>query len=97
MKAKDILEWIVRDEVEGKFLHTIVVPEEGDEEWEQNEEWWWDTLGFVPPCPIEPGKYLYFYVSEVANDIWDSNGGYCEPDAEIEAYNDYIHLYRLED
>ena len=103
MKTSTILEWIISQNINGKFLHTIDVPEEGEEEWQQNEEWWCEALGFYPPAPIEAGRYLYFYVSEVEEDVWDAYNGYCEPDAEIEVCNsdhlygyDYIHLYKLE-
>lgn len=40
MKAKDILRWIINESIEGEYLNTIDVPNEGDESWEQNESWW---------------------------------------------------------
>ena len=52
-----------------------------------------------PPCPIEKGKYLYYYTSAIDEEI--DNGCYVQPDATIELSDehgfDYIYLYKVED
>lgn len=99
MKAIDILEWIVKESINGEFLNLVDVPEEGNEEWEQNEGWWLNQFGMYPPCPIEKGKYLYYYTSAIDEEI--DNGCYVQPDATIELSDehgfDYIYLYKVED
>lgn len=104
MKAKDILEWICRESINGDYLNVVDVPEEGENEWEQNEEWWYNHFGMCPPFPVVSGKYLYFYASQVFPNVYDSNGCECDADAQIELPNednmwgyDYINLYKLED
>lgn len=98
MKAKDLLKWIIDKSINGEFLNIIDVPEEGENEWQQNEEWWINQVGMYPPYPIEVGKYMYFYASQVLGVELE------DPDAEIEICNadnmydyDYIYLYKLED
>lgn len=99
MKATEILEWIVKESINGEFLNFVDVPEEGNEEWEQNEGWWLNQFGMYPPCPIEKGKYLYYYTSAIDEEI--DNGCYVQPDATIELSDehgfDYIYLYKVED
>lgn len=50
MKAKEILDWIIKESINGEILHYIDVPEQGDAEWEQNENWWWNMLRSLPPA-----------------------------------------------
>ena len=100
MKATEILEWIVKESIEGEFLNFVDVPEEGDNEWEQNEEWWNNMFGNCPPHAIAAGKYLYYYDSSYPYAI--HYGMSCfNPDAQIEIPVDdgfdYIYLYKLED
>jgi hypothetical protein len=66
MDIKKILSWIVDDSINGEFLYIIDVPEEGDESYEQNEEWWISMLGACPPYPVKPGKYLYFCTDSIS-------------------------------
>ena len=101
MKATEILEWIVKESINGEFLNLVDVPEEGEEEWQQNEEWWNTWCGSCPPHSIPSGKYLYFYTSSMPTS-WGED--YMYPDAQIELCNtgdmydyDYINLYKLED
>jgi hypothetical protein len=100
MKATEILEWIVKESINGEFLNLVDVPEEGNEEWEQNEEWWYDWCGSCPPHSIPSGQYLYYYHSVICDTIY-SNGKYNGPDAKIELPCedglDYIYLYKVED
>ena len=97
MKAIEVLDWIVKYSVNGEFLNVIDVPEEGEEEWKQNEEWWNNQMGACPPYPISAGRYLYFYSSQLAPDVYDSRVAYVAPDMEIECGNDCINLYKVED
>lgn len=97
MKTIEILEWICNESVNGEYLNIVDIPKEGDEEWEQNEEWWDGTFGACPPHSIPAGRYLYFYSSQV-------DAFFDDPDAQIEIPNtgtmfdyDYINLYKLED
>ena len=100
MKATEILEWIVNEPVSGEFLNFVDVPEEGNEEWEQNEEWWTGWCGNYPPHPITSGRYLYYYQSAICDTIY-FDGKFNEPDAKIEVPCedgfDYIYLYKVED
>lgn len=100
MKAIDILEWIYRESIEGELLNIIEVPEEGENEWEQNEEWWNNMFSAFPPHPIAAGRYLYYYQDAICDTIY-FNGQYHAPDAQIELPTedgfDYINLYRLKD
>ena len=99
MRAKDILRWIINESIEGEYLSTIDVPNEGDESWEQNETWWLEAFDGVPPMPIA-GKYLYYYDSAISEAI-HIMGKTFKPDAQIELSFDngldYIYLYKLED
>lgn len=104
MKAKVFLEWICRENIRGELMGMIDVPKEGDHEWEQNEDWWYDHFGMTPPAPIAEGEYLYFYVTQVDCDVTTDDGVIVEPDAQIELCNmdnmygcDYINLYKIND
>lgn len=92
MKSIDILDWICRESIDGEFLNMVEVPEEGEHEWEQNEDWWINQFGNYPPYPIAAGKYLYRYGDTICHQA---------PDAEIELATmdgfEYIYLYQLED
>lgn len=100
MKAKDILEWVVMENIEGEYLHFLDVPEAGDNGWEQNKEWWIDNMDGCPPSPIESGCYLLYYQSLICDTIF-CGGAYHVPDAQIEIPTnsgfDYIYLYKVED
>ena len=95
MKATEILEWIVKESISGEFLNFVDVPEEGENEWQQNEEWWNTWCGSCPPHPIPSGRYMYYYPSAI------SYGQLEDPDATIEIPCDngweFIHLYKVED
>lgn len=95
MKAIDILEWIVKESINGEFINLVNVPEEGDNEWQQNEEWWIYQFGMYPPYPIPSGRYMYYHTSQIPY------GQLEEPDATIELPTergwDYIHLYKVEE
>lgn len=101
MKTIEILEWIIKESINGEFLNIIDVPEEGEETFEQNEEWWLNTFGGVPPHPVKPGQYLYFYISSFRSGFGED---YMYPDFSIELPDasmtfgtDYINFYRIED
>lgn len=99
MKASDILTWIVNDSVNGEFLGKIHVPDNGEESWEQNESWWLETFGGLPPKPIPSGTYLYYYESSIATFIHTTEQSFA-PDAQIELSEqngfDYIFLYKID-
>lgn len=102
MKAIDVLKWICDASIEGELLNIVDVPEEGNEEWEQNKEWWYNTFGNCPPHAISSGRYLYYYQSSgIDAGIPNSRGQWEDTDAEIEIPTeggfDYIYLYKLED
>lgn len=102
MKTLEALKWICRECINGEDLNLLDVPEEGEREWQQNEEWWVSTLGGYPPCPIPEGLYLCYFLSMVGADITDEYGNVILPDAQIEICGtgengfDYIYLYKLE-
>jgi hypothetical protein len=105
MKAIELLDWIVRDSINGEFLGTIEVPCKE----EQTEEWWIDTFGGVPPHSrgvpphsISEGKYLYFYESQLPSaEVHDMRNAYVAPDTIVELPTDsgfdYIFLYMIEE
>jgi len=102
MKAIDILKWIVNESIEGELLYFVDVPEEGNEEWEQNEGWWHTWCGSCPPSAIPSGRYLYYY--HCLGDFDDYvflDGKFIEPDAQIELADEegfnYIYLYKIEE
>lgn len=96
MKAIEILDWICNESIEGEFLGIVNVPVW----WEQSEEWWLQEFGGVPPYAIGEGKYLYYYTSQIPDEVCYA-GCYIEPDAEIELSTedgfDFINLYKVED
>ncbi len=93
MDIGNILSWIVDKSIDGEYLGIIDVPEEGSEDYEQNEKWWMRTIGECPPRSIPSGKYLYFYTDCIScYDIPDF-----QPDAEIDSYGGVsIYLYKIE-
>ena len=104
MKTKDILEWVVGESINGEFLNFVNVPEEGESEGEQNEEWWITWCGGCPPFVVPSGKYLYFYESNLGVDAIVTRFGTYVPDVTIEVgYNEheqaweYMYLYKVEE
>ncbi len=98
MKATEILEWIVKESINGEFLNFVDVPEEGNEQWEQNEGWWDTWCGSCPPSPIPSGVYLYYY-SGSHDEIRDRHNYVRTPDAVVHLEDDeeLIYLYKVED
>ncbi len=90
MNAKQVLDWIVKESINGEFLSFIDVPEEGDNEWEQNEDWWQKEMGGIPPSSVPSGRYLYFYEDIVDNTLEIA-------DVVIESLGDYILLFRIDE
>ena len=97
MKKRKILDWILDNGINPILLQRINIPEEGDDEDKQNEEWWIDLFGGAPSAPIMPGKYFYYYASRVFADK-------LEYDAQIEICNadnmfgyDYVNFIRIEE
>lgn len=101
MKTKDILEWVVGESINGEFLNFVNVPEEGENEWEQNEEWWNNMFGACPPHSIPAGRYLYYYDSSYPYAIHYEGKSCFNPDVQIEIPVDdgfdYIYLYKVEE
>lgn len=95
MKATKIIDWIAEIFAED-YISILDVPEEGDGEEQQNEEWWVNEVGNYPPFPIPSGKYLYYYESQI-----DTIIDHTQPDAQIEIPTasgfDYINLYKIEE
>ena len=97
MKKSKILDWILDNGVNPILLQRINIPEEGDDEDKQNEEWWIDLFGGAPSAPVMPGKYLYYYASRIFTDK-------PEYDFQIEICNadnmfgyDYVNFIRIEE
>ena len=87
-RTEQILTWICENSINGEFLNMLNVPSEGEEEWEQNEQWWMFAIGAVPPQPIESGVYLYYYTDCVDSDFYDY-------EIETGYENVYIHLIKV--
>jgi len=98
MKAIEILDWIIRESIEGEALNIITVPNVGEHSWEQNEDWWRGTFGACPPDTIPSGAYLYYY-SGSHDEIHDRNNYVCIPDAVVHLEDDeeLIYFSRMED
>lgn len=100
MKAKDLLDWLCQSSMDCKNVNTIIVPNEGEGESEQNEDWWFDMFGGVPPCAANAGKYLYYYDSVHPYAVL-INGECYAPDVTVEIPTDdgfdYAYLYEIED
>lgn len=98
MKAIDILKSIACRDYKENDLQFIYVPEEGTEEWEQNEEWWWNEVGALPPKPIESGTYVYFNPNQVEFTMYDKYYTEVEPDVMVElTYMEYLYFYKVEE
>lgn len=98
MKQQTILDWIVRESINGEHLGFVDVPAENDKYCPQKEEWWLSFCGGVPPKPIPSGHYLYYY-REQYDEIKDKNGNIQEPDCEIEissnGHIETMYLYKI--
>lgn len=73
----------------------INVPEVGDGEDEQNEDWWINNAGGVPPSSIPAGVYVC-----VVNSWLSDASGVIRPDAEVELFGygwNVLNLYKIED
>ena len=87
MTAKEILKWAIVESINCEKLLTIDVPEPGDSEWQQNENWWVWTVGAAPPNDIPAGEYILYWEHDIPDGICDY---------EIETFDGLIHLIRLE-
>lgn len=86
MTAKEILKWVIVESINCEKLMTIDVPEPGENEWQQNEEWWRYMVGGVPPHEIPSGEYILYW-EDIPSGIYDY---------EIELSDGIIHLIKLE-
>lgn len=97
MKTIDIFNWFVVNSINGEFLSIIDVPEEA------SDEWWEFRFVSHPKQKVVKGTYLYYYASQICDDIKDEFGNVIEPDAKIEICNtddmydyDVVLLYKME-
>lgn len=98
MKTIDVLKSIACCDYKENDLQIVYVPKEGENEWEQNEDWWMREIGAMPPSPIESGTYVYFNPNHVEFTMYDKYYEVVEPDAEVElTYMEYLYFYKLED
>lgn len=103
MKAKEILKCILwASETEGSG--TVNVPSENDEFTPQNEAWWLNHFGAMPPAPLPEGEYFYRYTIGTSSDDWLYDGykrfepdGIAEVGVNSYGETDYILFYRIED
>ena len=98
MKAIEILDWIVRESIEGEDLLLIDVPSVDDEDMPQNDEWWYNMIGESPEEMIDAGIYLVLYPDDARDFICTPTMEYV-PDATIRI-NDgetIVYLYKVED
>ena len=87
MTAKEILKWAIVESINCEKLMTIDVPEPGENEWQQNEDWWRFMVGGVPPYEIPSGEYILYWEYDIPSGIYDY---------EIELFDGIIHLIKLE-
>ncbi len=93
MKATEVLEWICREGINGEKLFTTRIYDDTES---KTDEFWTLTFGGVPSRPIPAGKYIYYYYSDISENIFFD--GFREPDGAIQlSGNDYIFFYRLDD
>jgi hypothetical protein len=98
MKATEILEWIVRESIEGEDLLLIDVPSVDDEDVPQDDEWWYNMIGESPEEMVDAGRYLVLYPNDARDFICTSTKEYV-PDATI-LFNDgetIVYLYKVEE
>lgn len=98
MKAIDILDWIVRESIEGEDLLLIDVPSVDDEDVPQNDEWWNNMVGESPEKMVDAGRYLVLYPDDARDFICTPTMEYV-PDATIRI-NDgetIVYIYKVED
>lgn len=95
MKAKEILECVMYLGLNGEDLTKIEVPSVDDEYTPQNEEWWQNEIGAIPPQPLESGTYIVFF--SCYDGLRNAYKRY-EEDAEVmDNENCPIYIYKLED
>ena len=100
MTYREVLDWVIRHSINGEFLNIIEVPKEGNECGGQNYEWWMQMFGALPDEPLAEGIYLYFYTSQINDNIDDNFGHVVEPDKSLRLFvngYDWINFYKLED
>lgn len=100
MTYKQALDWVVGHSINGEFLNIIVVPEKGNEWGEQNDGWWMQMFGALPNETLAEGTYLYFYTSQIPDDVDNNFGRIFDPDMSLKLFNngyDWINFYKLED
>lgn len=103
MKAMSILLWICRESFSGEDLIITDVPEQGAEEWEQNEGWWQHQIGAVPERMAPAGKYLTIhegrYFDNADSYMYDDDYKRVEPDVTLTFEDDgkHVWLYRIDE
>ena len=85
--ATELIKWIISEGINGEQLTMLNVPEPGEFEWEQNEDWWMFMVGGVPPYEIPSGEYIMYYYPDIDSGL---------KDYEIETRDGFIHLIRLD-
>ena len=98
MKATEILEWIVRECVEGERLLLINVPSVDDENVPQNDEWWYNMIGESPEEMVDAGRYLVIYPNDARDFICTPTMEYV-PDAtiRIDDGETIVYIYKVEE
>ena len=101
MTYKQALDWVVGHSINGKCIDIIFVPEVRDYSCNyQNEKWWMETFGVLPQRFLEEGTYLYFYTSQIPDDVDNNFGRIVEPDMSVKVFDngyDWINFYKLEE
>lgn len=94
MTANFILDWIIREGVDGNNLRGITIPSVGCNPWEQNEKWWRNMFGGNIRLPhfLEHGYYIFYYSTDKEK-ITDNNGFIISPSATLRFENDEDEIY----
>lgn len=100
MTYREVLDWVIRHSINGEFLNIIEVPQKGNECGDQNDGWWMRMFGALVGEPLAEGKYLYFYTSQIPDNVDDNLGHVIKPDKSLRLFGngyDWINFYRLEE
>ena len=86
MEAKKLVRLLAED--------VLNVPEEGEGENLQNEDWWIENVGGLPPASIPAGDYVCVFDTMLE----DETKTY-QPDAQVEMFgsdSEVLNLYKIE-
>ena len=67
MTYKECFEWFLYNQADLSCFGDTYIPEQGDKEWQQNQEYFKEIFGGYASQIVEPGHYLHLHVCEKSN------------------------------